>query len=105
LTKNLAMFGLGLYIYACEDLPEGEQIEPEESEEMIQEKILKRKITPIELKAFLETLKSTNSNSEILLSKVLKYQGKAEDMTFELWHKAMSKMDEKAKTVVVDLGL
>ena len=27
LTKNLAMFGLGLYIYAGEDLPEGEQDE------------------------------------------------------------------------------
>lgn len=25
LTKNLAMFGLGLYIYAGEDLPEGEE--------------------------------------------------------------------------------
>lgn len=28
LTKNLAMFGLGLYIYAGEDLPEGEEPEP-----------------------------------------------------------------------------
>lgn len=28
LVKNLAMFGLGLYIYAGEDLPEGEQEEP-----------------------------------------------------------------------------
>lgn len=27
LTKNLAMFGLGLYIYAGEDLPEGEEKE------------------------------------------------------------------------------
>ncbi|MBQ3221167.1 MAG: DUF1071 domain-containing protein [Clostridia bacterium] len=27
LTKNLAMFGLGLYIYAGEDLPEGEESE------------------------------------------------------------------------------
>lgn len=26
LTKNLAMFGLGLYIYAGEDLPEGEEV-------------------------------------------------------------------------------
>lgn len=30
LTKNLAMFGLGLYIYAGEDLPEGEQEEQPE---------------------------------------------------------------------------
>lgn len=28
LVKNLAMFGLGLYIYAGEDLPEGEKEEP-----------------------------------------------------------------------------
>lgn len=30
LVKNLAMFGLGLYIYAGEDLPETEQTKPEE---------------------------------------------------------------------------
>lgn len=29
LVKNLAMFGLGLYIYAGEDLPEGEEKQPE----------------------------------------------------------------------------
>ena len=31
LTKNLAMFGLGLYIYAGEDLPEGAEEEPEKA--------------------------------------------------------------------------
>lgn len=31
LTKNLAMFGLGLYIYAGEDLPEDEQKVPREA--------------------------------------------------------------------------
>lgn len=31
LTKNLAMFGLGLYIYAGEDLPEDEQKAPREA--------------------------------------------------------------------------
>lgn len=31
LTKNLAMFGLGLYIYAGEDLPEEEQKAPKEA--------------------------------------------------------------------------
>ena len=31
LTKNLAMFGLGLYIYAGEDLPEEEQKAPREA--------------------------------------------------------------------------
>lgn len=33
LTKNLAMFGLGLYIYAGEDLPEGEETEEEKPKE------------------------------------------------------------------------
>ena len=32
LTKNLAMFGLGLYIYAGEDLPEGERDETDTQE-------------------------------------------------------------------------
>ncbi len=32
LTKNLAMFGLGLYIYAGEDLPEGDDSEGDDSE-------------------------------------------------------------------------
>ena len=31
LTKNLAMFGLGLYIYAGEDLPEGESADEEQT--------------------------------------------------------------------------
>jgi hypothetical protein len=30
LVKNLAMFGLGLYIYAGEDLPEGVEEQPKE---------------------------------------------------------------------------
>lgn len=33
LVKNLAMFGLGLYIYAGEDLPEGEQEAPKSVKE------------------------------------------------------------------------
>lgn len=33
LTKNLAMFGLGLYIYAGEDLPEGDKIEEDPHQE------------------------------------------------------------------------
>lgn len=37
LTKNLGMFGLGLYIYAGEDLPENEQ-EPKETKKSTTEK-------------------------------------------------------------------
>ena len=34
LVKNLAMFGLGLYIYAGEDLPEGEQEEQRQAQQV-----------------------------------------------------------------------
>ena len=37
LVKNLAMFGLGLYIYAGEDLPESEQATYPSREEMLKE--------------------------------------------------------------------
>ena len=37
LTKNLAMFGLGLYIYAGEDLPESEQVAYPSRDEMMKE--------------------------------------------------------------------
>ena len=35
LVKNLAMFGLGIYIYAGEDLPEGYEISKEEAEKVV----------------------------------------------------------------------
>ena len=35
LVKNLAMFGLGIYIYAGEDLPEGYEITKEEAEKIV----------------------------------------------------------------------
>lgn len=35
LVKNIAMFGLGLYIYAGEDLPEGYEITKEEAEKVV----------------------------------------------------------------------
>lgn len=39
LTKNLAMFGLGIYIYAGEDLPEDDKINQEKYMEELREKI------------------------------------------------------------------
>lgn len=43
LVKNLAMFGLGLYIYAGEDLPEGEE-EPKQEPKKDAEKSAKQKV-------------------------------------------------------------
>lgn len=58
LTKNLAMFGLGLYIYAGEDLPEEEKKEKEDNQITKEQKtIIKDKFTTIEIKNKLEELK------------------------------------------------
>ena len=50
LVKNLAMFGLGLYIYAGEDLPEQEVIDKDNAKSNLQ-KLIKQhgadKVTPI----------------------------------------------------------
>lgn len=62
LVKNLAMFGLGLYIYAGEDLPENNENEikatiTEVIEKSIKEEIKKAKISN---EAVIETLKKFN---------------------------------------------
>jgi len=62
LVKNLAMFGLGLYIYAGEDLPENNENEikatiTEAIEKSIKEEIKKAKISN---EAVIETLKKFN---------------------------------------------
>jgi hypothetical protein len=48
LVKNLAMFGLGIYIYAGEDLPEGESVKPTAPSKPIKE--VKSESDLIELK-------------------------------------------------------
>ena len=53
LTKNLAMFGLGLYIYAGEDLPENVEIETKEETKGATKE--EQKITPGQIK-FLKDL-------------------------------------------------
>ena len=57
LTKNLAMFGLGLYIYAGEDLPENVDNETPKKELLIQDiqkNNILEKFTPDEIKKYLE---------------------------------------------------
>ena len=59
LTKNLAMFGLGLYIYAGEDLPESEK---EEIEYATAEQIAELKTLVADLDAVAKYLKKDNIN-------------------------------------------
>ena len=56
LTKNLAMFGLGLYIYAGEDLPEEEQKAAEEQQRAADEQA--RQVA-------IDTLKKTGTEAQI----------------------------------------
>lgn len=59
LVKNLAMFGLGLYIYAGEDLPEAEVEEQKTAQEVAKKKL--EKIDSVQL----ETLKAILSGNGI----------------------------------------
>ena len=73
LTKNLAMFGLGLYIYAGEDLPEdAEQVAKEEA---------KQKAEPKKAKAIKET-KPTSVDSKITYVKKMMEETKADVPAF-----------------------
>ena len=66
LVKNLAMFGLGLYIYAGEDLPEVEE----------------KKIDKATATAFINTLKAEKYTDEQIEQSLLKYNAKtAEELT------------------------
>lgn len=59
LVKNISMFGLGLYIYAGEDLPEGEEKETEKAEQKTEKAEQKTK------KAEQKTEKKANPNDEV----------------------------------------
>lgn len=73
---------------------ENKSLTEEELAEQEQQKILKRKINGIELEAFNEAVKETNTNVNILF-KLISYNGKAEDMTFEIWKNVMTKIEQK----------
>lgn len=66
LTKNIAMFGLGLYIYAGEDLPQVEQ-EEAPKEQAKQEKVAKQTIDEVKIKA----LTSRCEKEEVPIERVL----------------------------------
>ena len=88
LTKNLAMFGLGLYIYAGEDLPESEEetVAKEEPKKIIT-------ATPGQVAALSKVYTGEN------LTKLLKMNeiAKLEDMPIEKANELIKKINEKAK--------
>lgn len=64
LTKNLAMFGLGLYIYAGEDVPN------EDDKDKAEEKEMKASVKPVTLQDLLTLAESKKVTNEQLLAKV-----------------------------------
>lgn len=74
LVKNLAMFGLGLYIYAGEDLPEPQQATDEQIKEL-------RKL----FKESAEILSRSEKTFETQVLTHFKYAGKLEDVNENLY--------------------
>lgn len=89
LVKNLAMFGLGLYIYAGEDLPENEQPDPAQPvtpDSPGVEIAVAKNLCQTAMKAYQQ--RSGKSNKEIN-DAVREYIGKSyKDFTVYDWHAA-----------------
>ena len=66
LVKNLAMFGLGLYIYAGEDLPETEAEEQKTAQEVAKKKL--EKIDAGQIEELKKTLSENGIDEDFVLS-------------------------------------
>lgn len=91
LVKNLAMFGLGLYIYAGEDLPEGEE-QPQPKAQPQQ--VTQRKINQFEGENLMELIERKGSDLEKFCGayKVTKIG----DLTMTQYQDAVKKLNMKA---------
>lgn len=89
LTKNLAMFGLGLYIYAGEDLPE------EEKEEKVN-KASKREEKFRKLLAFVKLAKMENSDVSTMIN-VHFNKEKSDDLTDDELDELIEMIKEMSK--------
>ena len=85
LTKNLAMFGLGLYIYSGEDLPEQTEEEKKAAEE------LKKKITKKEADVLGKTL--TDAQKAWVVDTY--HVNTLEELTVEQYGKLMRTLNER----------
>ena len=93
LVKNLAMFGLGLYIYAGEDLPEGEEGVPQEQP---QETPQNDPLVDIEK---LELLLGLASEKNVSAETICKTFGLEDirDMTMRMWVQATRMLEKTPK--------
>lgn len=115
LTKNLAMFGLGLYIYAGEDLPETDNSTEKEDKKLKEEKDKALEKAKDNTEKVLEEDKKNNSNVEKTYKQLLteliqennfdfptickeyKLNGKSVEKEFEGVYNILSEMIELGK--------
>lgn len=87
LVKNLAMFGLGLYIYAGEDLPEGEQEEKKEDPKGRYAKYKTATISQDEAKNLVQELQRNGAKLDYWLKKysVTKFEDLTPEQMIEIY--------------------
>jgi len=105
LTKNMAMFGLGLYIYQGEDIPEIEQETPQEDPR-------KQPVDSKHITALIKLAESKGFTESTLIAQYKKSNPSAKDlkgMIYEDWehlYKGYESLpDKQEETKQVDLGL
>lgn len=93
LVKNLAMFGLGLYIYAGEDLPEVEVEEQKTAQEVAKKKL--EKINSVQLDA-LKTILAVNGIDEKIVFDLYKLKS-LEDTTNQKYEHIQAHLEDIKK--------
>lgn len=101
LVKNMAMFGLGIYLYSGEDYPEGYELTKEDAEKMVVDFGKYTGKTLKEIKetneSYLEFLISSNKASESLKNACSMLIEQHEDISLEL-----IKLKEKAERLIIE---
>lgn len=101
LVKNIAMFGLGLYIYSGEDYPEGYELTKEDAEKMVVNFGKYNGKTLKEIKetneSYLEFILGYEKASESLKNACSMLVGEHEDISLEL-----IKLKEKAERLIIE---
>jgi len=93
LTKAIARHGLGLYIYAGEDLPEDAKQDTQADMPKEQQVDTKKKINDVQAEAIKELAEHTNTNVAELCKY---YKVKAlDELTLEQWNQAIKLLEKK----------